>query len=61
MKFSIKVTVVFLALIALAHLLRLVFQWEAVFNGAGIPLWMSAVACVVVGGLAFWLWQDNKT
>ena len=60
MKLSIKIVTAFLAVVALAHLLRVIFQWKVSFNGAELPQWMSAVACLVVGGLALWLWQDHK-
>jgi hypothetical protein len=40
-------------LIAVLHLLRLVFGWEAVFEGWSVPQWLSAVALVVAGYLAY--------
>jgi hypothetical protein len=40
-------------LIAALHLLRLVFGWEAVFEGWIVPQWVSAVALAVVGYLAY--------
>ena len=60
MKLSIKVVTAFLLMVSFAHLLRLVLRWTFAFNGAEIPLWMSAIAFLVVGGLALWLWKDNK-
>jgi hypothetical protein len=29
-------------------------------NGFSVPLWASAVAAVVTGGLAFMLWRDRQ-
>jgi hypothetical protein len=49
--FSTLAAVIF-ALIALAQLLRLVLGWSVVVNGISIPLWPSAIACLVAGGLA---------
>lgn len=43
-------SVVFL-LIAVLHLSRLALQWPAVIAGVGVPLWASAVAMLVAGGL----------
>jgi hypothetical protein len=40
-------------LIAVLHLLRLVFGWEAVFEGWIVPQWVSAAALVVAGYLAY--------
>ena len=39
--------VILLFLIALGQLLRLVFQVKVIANGIAIPLWGSAIACVV--------------
>jgi phosphoglycerol transferase MdoB-like AlkP superfamily enzyme len=40
-------------LLAAFHLLRLVFGWEAVFEGWVVPHWVSVVALVVSGYLAY--------
>jgi uncharacterized membrane protein len=40
-------------LIAVLHLLRLVFGWEAVFEGWNVPQWLSVVALIVAGYLAY--------
>ena len=39
--------------IALLHLLRLVFRWEAAIEDYSIPMWLSAVALVVAGYLGW--------
>ncbi len=59
MKPAARIVTIFLALVALAHLLRLVLQVEVVAGGLHVPLWASAVACVVRGGLAILLWQEG--
>lgn len=46
--------IVLFDLIALLHLLRLLFAWQANIAGFSIPLWLSGVAVVVAGVLA-WL------
>jgi hypothetical protein len=53
-------TCVFLALIAVAHLLRVVFQVPVVVGSVNVPLWPSAPAVLVVGGLAVWLWREER-
>lgn len=40
-------------LIAVLHLLRLLLGWQAVFEGWLVPHWVSAVALVVAGYLAY--------
>lgn len=49
------------ALVALVHLLRLVFGWEVNFEGSAVPMWPSIVALVVASGLAAGLWWESKT
>jgi len=53
------ITTIFLALVALAQFLRLVLQVDVLAGGLRIPLWASAVACVVTGGLAILLWRES--
>ncbi len=60
MKPSIIVTAIFLLLVSLVHLLRLIFQWKVMVNTVEMPLWPSAIACIVTIALATWLWQENK-
>ena len=58
-RFSTIAAVVF-ALVALAQLLRLVLGWSIVINGVSIPLWASAIACLVAGGLAVMVWREAR-
>jgi hypothetical protein len=51
---------IFLALAALAQFLRLLFQVEVVAAGVRVPLWASALACVVTGWLAILLWRESR-
>ncbi len=50
--FSLTVGVIFLA-IALLHALRIVFGWEAIIGGLAVRKWVSWVALVVAGYLAY--------
>jgi hypothetical protein len=52
---------VILALVALAHIYRLVAGWEVVLSGHSIPMWVSWVATLVAGGLAVMLWREART
>ena len=51
--------IVFLSLLALVQLTRVMLGWDVVVNGTGIPLWASAVAAAVAGGLALMLWKES--
>jgi hypothetical protein len=52
---------VFLVFVALAHVLRIVFGTVVLVGGAAVPMWASAAAVVVTGGIAFLLWRDSRT
>jgi membrane protein implicated in regulation of membrane protease activity len=53
-------SVAVLSFIALGHLLRMLFGWEAIINGVHIPLWASAIAFVIFSGLAYMLWRESR-
>ena len=57
--FTMLAVLVF-AVVALLHLFRLVFGWEATINGAAVPMWASIPALVVAGGLAAGLWWESR-
>ena len=61
MKPATLVTVVFLSLIALAHLLRLVFAVEWVVGGVVIPMWPSVLAVLFASALAVMLLREQRT
>lgn len=57
-------------IVCIIQVIRLVTHANVVVNGHAIPLWPSAFAALVAGGLSFWLWRlggppaapgDNRT
>jgi len=54
------VAVVVFAVVALVHLLRLVYGWEVTFNGAVVPTWPSIAGLLIAGGLAAGLWRESR-
>jgi len=40
-------------IVAVAHALRLAFKWEVVAANWQVPMWVSAVACVIAAYLAY--------
>jgi hypothetical protein len=54
------ITVVLLALIALAQLTRFAFGWQVAVEGLTIPLWASAIAFVVAAGLTVMVWLEAR-
>ena len=50
--FTLTTGVVF-SIIAVLHVLRLLFGWEAMIGGWNVPLWVSWVAIAVSGYFAY--------
>jgi hypothetical protein len=50
--YSIATGIIFL-LIGLLHLLRVLYGWDAIVAGWSVPIWISWVALVVAGYLAY--------
>lgn len=59
MKPFTTIAVAFLAIVAVAHLLRLFAGWEVVVVGFSIPVWWSAFGLLVAGGLALMVWREH--
>lgn len=57
--FTLLAVAVF-AIVALVHLLRLVFGWEVTINGAAVPPWASVLGIVIAAGLAVMLWRESR-
>jgi hypothetical protein len=50
--FSLLAGAIFL-IVAIAHASRLIFKWEVIVADWHVPMWVSAVAVVIAGYLAF--------
>ena len=48
------------ALVALLHVLRLVFGWEVTIQGSVVPMWVSGLGVVIASGLAVMLWRESR-
>jgi len=59
MKPAVTVAVVFLVVVALVHLLRLIFGVAVTVNDMTVPMWASVVAVVGPGALAGWVWREQ--
>lgn len=58
MKPFTNIAVAIFILVAIAHLLRLVFGWEATLNGVVVPMWVSVLGLLIAGALAYFLWRE---
>ncbi|HEY2250580.1 MAG TPA: hypothetical protein VGH74_05950 [Planctomycetaceae bacterium] len=57
---GLRVASVVFALVCLAQLLRLALQPEVQVAGYTVPLWPSAVAVIISGGLSCWMWTLSR-
>ncbi len=60
MKPFTAISIVVFSLIAILQLLRFVLGWEVSVNGFAVPVWVSGMAFVVLGGLAVMLWRETR-
>ena len=60
MKPFTTLAVVLLALIALAQATRFLLGWEVTIDGIVVPVWLSGIAVVIVGGIAAMLWREAR-
>ncbi len=60
MKPAALVATVLLSVVAMLHLLRLLFQLQFTVGGTEIPMWASVLAVVASGALAVWLWREQR-
>jgi high-affinity Fe2+/Pb2+ permease len=48
------------AVVALVHLMRLIYGWVVTIVGADVPMWTSVLGLVIAGGLAAGLWWESR-
>lgn len=60
MKRSYTIAIILLSLIAILHLIRLVFGVSLQIRGEEVSKVVSVVAILVFGGSAWYLWKDRS-
>ncbi len=60
-KLYLLISGVIFALIGLFHLLRIMFQWQAMVGAWTIPFIISPIAIVVAAVLTFWAFRLSRT
>lgn len=62
MKPAVLVTLVFLGLVALLHLLRLLVGVAVAIDGVAVPMWVSLFGVLGPSALAVWLgWEQRPS
>lgn len=57
MKNYIAISGSIFAIVAFAHLLRIIDGWEVIVNGQAVPMTISYIAFVATGLLAVWAFR----
>jgi len=58
---GLRVASVVFGLMSIAQLVRLLIRPEVLVAGHLMPLWPSALAFVILGGLSLWMWKLAHT
>jgi hypothetical protein len=56
----IIVAAVIFALLAVAHLTRLLNGWQVIIDSWSVPAWVSVLGVIVPGLLAVMLWHEGS-
>jgi hypothetical protein len=60
MKSPTLLATLILAVVAIAHLLRLIFGVSVTIADGVVPMWVSFVFVALAGGAAVMLWRDSS-
>ena len=56
----LTVTATLFLVMAIAHLLRIIFGWPVEVGGLSIPFWASWLAVLVTGALAYFGFRQHR-
>jgi hypothetical protein len=59
-KTYMTVTAALFLAVAIAHLLRIIFGWHVGIGGLSIPFWVSWLAVLVAGALAYFGFTQKR-
>ena len=54
------VAALLLGVVSLVQGLRFAMAWPVTVNGFSVPVWASAVACLLLGWIAVMLWREGR-
>ena len=60
MKTGSKLAITLFSLVAIAHLLRLLYATPITVSDWDVPQWISLIGVVVPAGIAWMLWRESK-
>ena len=60
MKTGTFVAMIFIVLVAIAHIMRVVWQVEVIVSDYYVPMWMSYAAVILTVVLAGAMWNEHR-
>ncbi|MEE8371711.1 MAG: hypothetical protein V3R73_06135 [Sphingomonadales bacterium] len=60
MKQATTIAVVLLALVAVAHLARIIMGLDANVGAWAVPMWISYLGVLIPGGLSFMVFREHQ-
>lgn len=58
--FALTVAGIVFTIVAIVHLLRLLFSWEILIGGYVIPMWFSILGLIIAAILAIWMFIARR-
>jgi hypothetical protein len=55
-----RIGAVVFGIVAIAHLLRVIFHLPVIIGGYSVPMWMSVIAFLISGLLAVMLFRESE-
>jgi hypothetical protein len=60
MKPAMTIAIAIFTVVAVLHILRMLYGWEVVINGMSVPMWVSVLGAIIASGLAIALWRESR-
>lgn len=60
MKLGSKLAIILFIVVAIAHLLRIVYSADLILGSWNAPMWVSVLGAVGPGVIAYLLWKESK-
>ena len=61
MKSFTKIGSILFGLVAILHLLRVIFNLEVIIDKTFVPMWISVIGFIIPGVLSVGLWKEANT
>lgn len=60
MKIGSKIAIIVFSIVAIAHLLRVIFGTSLIIGTWNAPMWISILGVIGPGAIAWMLWRESR-